>query len=407
MTVTILPTEHTKPQEDKFSINVLLVDDQNIINEAVSRMLHDQPDIKLHYCSDPTKAVQMAMEIKPTLILQDLVMPEVDGITLVKFYRATTELKDVPLIVLSSKEEPIIKAEAFAVGANDYLVKLPDRIELIARIRYHSASYIRLLERNLAYKRLKESQDALKEELDRASRYVRSLLPKKITGDITTDWQFVPCEDLGGDSFGYHWLDQDRFVFYLLDVCGHGVGAALLSITVMNVLRSESLHVDYSQPDQVLEALNSKFPMEEHNNMFFTLCYGIYDKKTRQVTLASGGHPPPVLVHIEPDGKKTIKQLIVYGGPVIGAVEGMDYPTMTEQLAPGDIIYIYSDGLFELTMADGKVMELDNYLKIFAQEGDKTGKVPEVERVFNYSKEVMRGNPFADDVAVVEIKTAL
>src|SRR5574340_447065 len=124
----------------RFAISVLLVDDQAIIGEAVRRMLAGEPDITLHFCQDPTKALEMAKEVCPTLILQDLVMPEVDGLTLVKFFRANPSTRDTPMIVLSSKEEPVVKAEAFAAGANDYLVKLPDRIELIARIRYHSQS---------------------------------------------------------------------------------------------------------------------------------------------------------------------------------------------------------------------------------------------------------------------------
>ena len=116
-------------------ITVLLIDDQAMIGEAVRRMLADEPDIDYHYCGDPTKALPMAKEIRPTVILQDLVMPEIDGLTLVKFFRANADTRDVPLIVLSTKEEPTTKAEAFALGANDYIVKLPDRLELLARIR--------------------------------------------------------------------------------------------------------------------------------------------------------------------------------------------------------------------------------------------------------------------------------
>ena len=110
---------------------------------------------------EPTKAIDMANEVEPTVILQDLVMPDVDGLTLVKFFRANPATKDTPMIVLSSKEEPIIKAEAFAVGANDYVVKLPDKLELIARIRYHSRGYISLLQRNEAYDAIERSQKHL------------------------------------------------------------------------------------------------------------------------------------------------------------------------------------------------------------------------------------------------------
>jgi adenylate cyclase len=130
---------------------VLLVDDQAIIGEAVRRMFAGEDDIELIYCQDGTAAVARALEVAPTVILQDLVMPSIDGITLVGLYRAEEALRDVPLVVLSTKEEPQTKAAAFAAGANDYLVKLPDRLEMLARIRYHSASYRSMQQRNQAY----------------------------------------------------------------------------------------------------------------------------------------------------------------------------------------------------------------------------------------------------------------
>ena len=132
-------------------ITVLLIDDQLMIGEAVRRMLVDIPDIKYHYLRDPTKAFEAVEELRPTVILQDLVMPDVNGMDLLRQFRAREETREIPLILLSVKEDAKVKAEGFAAGANDYLVKLPDRIELVARIRYHSWGYINLLERNEAY----------------------------------------------------------------------------------------------------------------------------------------------------------------------------------------------------------------------------------------------------------------
>src|SRR6202035_2237564 len=138
-------------------------------------------------------------------------MPEIDGLTLVKMFRANDKTRETPLIVLSTKEEATTKAEAFAVGANDYVVKLPDRLELLARIRYHSKGYINLLQRNEAYQALQASQKMLAKDVAQAAKYVYSLLPDKLKkGDIRTDWRFIPSADLGGDSFGYDWVDEDH-----------------------------------------------------------------------------------------------------------------------------------------------------------------------------------------------------
>src|SRR4029078_4484252 len=117
---------------DDFSVNVLLVDDQSIVGETVRHMLAAEPDITFRFCPDPAAAIDVANEFCPNVLVQDLVMPDIDGLQLVKYYRANAATRDTPLVVLSSKEEPIIKAKAFALGANDYMVKLPDKLELIA-----------------------------------------------------------------------------------------------------------------------------------------------------------------------------------------------------------------------------------------------------------------------------------
>src|ERR1700722_5729235 len=117
-----------------FSTMVLLVDDQAMVAQAGRRLLADLPDIDLHYCSDPSEAISEANKIRPSVILQDLVMPSIDGLELVQLFRANPATAETPIIVLSSEEDPEIKSQAFAAGANDYLVKLPDKMELIARI---------------------------------------------------------------------------------------------------------------------------------------------------------------------------------------------------------------------------------------------------------------------------------
>lgn len=142
------------------NVTVLLVDDQAIIGESVRRVVAEASDIQFHFCQRPTEALALAAKIHPTVILQDLVMPEMNGLDLVRYFRAAPTTRQVPLIVLSSREDPEVKAEAFALGANDYLVKLPDSLEMLARIRYHSRAYTHMLERNQAFAQLeRQNQD--------------------------------------------------------------------------------------------------------------------------------------------------------------------------------------------------------------------------------------------------------
>src|SRR5436305_4973842 len=157
-----LPREPEAPAHPpQYHAMVLLVDDQAMVCEAVRRALGNQSDIDFHYCADAREALTLANQIKPTVILQDLVMPGIDGLTLVSQFRANPATRDTPIIVLSTNENPQVKGQAFALGANDYLVKLPDKIELIARIRYHSKAFVNLLQRDAAYRALRESQQQL------------------------------------------------------------------------------------------------------------------------------------------------------------------------------------------------------------------------------------------------------
>jgi signal transduction histidine kinase len=142
---------------------VLLVDDQALVGEAVRRLLADEPDLDLHYCPNALDAVGLAAQVNPTVILQDLVMPQVDGLDLVRMFRAHPATSRTPIVVLSTREDPYIKSQAFAAGANDYLVKLPDKVELVARIRLHSKAYVSTLQRDEAMKALRESQRQLLE----------------------------------------------------------------------------------------------------------------------------------------------------------------------------------------------------------------------------------------------------
>lgn len=149
------------PLLESESIMVLLVDDQAMIGEAVRRILQSQRGMDFHFCSKGEDALQTAKQLSPMVILQDLVMPDANGLELVKAYRQCRGLRETPVIVLSTKEEPIVKKAAFEAGANDYLVKLPDPIELVARVRYHASACLARRQLEEALRALRESQRQL------------------------------------------------------------------------------------------------------------------------------------------------------------------------------------------------------------------------------------------------------
>ncbi len=388
------------PEDDiltQHAVKVLLVDDQPIIGEAVRRMLASQEDIKFHYCNDPAEAVERARTERPTVILSDLVMPQLDGLELVKRFRAEEATARIPLIVLSTKDEPATKAEAFSNGANDYLVKLPDPVELVARIRHHSRGYINLLQRDEAYRELSKSRQAMADDLDEAAKYVQSLLPAPMDDGLVLDWRFIPSASLGGDAFGYHWLDESRFGIYLLDVSGHGVGSALLGVSVMNALRSRALpDTDFSDPGQVITTLNTTFRTDEHNGKFFTIWYGVYDQSTRTLAWAGGGHPASVLFD-KPD-EPGEPMLLASGGPMPGVLEQLRYETQSCKVSPGARLFVYSDGVYEVRGPDGRVRTHDEFLAPFVAPKSRT-----LDAIVAHARGERGEDQFDDDVSLVRM----
>ncbi|MEO5797988.1 MAG: hybrid sensor histidine kinase/response regulator [Gemmatimonadales bacterium] len=151
------------PASPGYHCLVLLVDDQPIIGETIRRMLVAEPDISFHYCRSAVDAVALATELRPTVILQDLVLADGDGLELVTAYRDSMPTATTPILVLSTTEDGVVKSEAFARGANDYMVKVPERAELLARIRYHTRAHLSAIQRDEAFRALHESQSLLVE----------------------------------------------------------------------------------------------------------------------------------------------------------------------------------------------------------------------------------------------------
>lgn len=378
---------------------VLLVDDQAIVGEAVRRLVADEPDIEFHACANPFAALEMAKTLMPTVILQDLVMPEIDGLSLVKFFRASATTRDTPIIVLSATEESVVKAKAFSIGANDYLVKLPDRLELLARIRYHSQAYVTLLERNQAFLALEESQQRLAAEMDAGAKYVASIMPPPIKSPLPIDWRFIPSAELGGDSLGYFALDSDRFVFFLLDVTGHGLASALLGVTVSNVLRARALGgADLSIPSQVLASLNRSFKMEDQDGRTFTMWYGVFEHSTRKLTWCGGGHPAALLLR---SGSSAPVELDSHN-PGIGMFDWDDFQQDEIEVPHDARLLIYSDGAFEIHKQDGGTWTHREFIQFVSQPDSEEDNV--MDRLIRHVRTMKGGNVLDDDFSIMDIR---
>jgi serine phosphatase RsbU (regulator of sigma subunit) len=243
---------------------------------------------------------------------------------------------------------------------------------------------------------LAQSQE-LDRDLSRASHYVQSLLPQPLRdGPVRVDWWYQPSAQVGGDGFGYHALDEHRLVLYLVDVSGHGVGAAMHGVSVLGALRQQTLpDTNFADPAQVLTRLNAMFQMDRHAGMFFTIWYGVYDDRSGCLDYASAGHHPAYLWHPN-DG--TLQPLQTRN-LVIGAMPDIVFRAGRAQLAAGQRLYVFSDGVFEIVTRNGQDWGLPDFLRLLGQP--VAAGSTESEQLFRAVQATARPGPLDDDFSLM------
>ncbi|MDM0026728.1 PP2C family protein-serine/threonine phosphatase [Variovorax saccharolyticus] len=244
---------------------------------------------------------------------------------------------------------------------------------------------------------LLRTHDRLQQELREAERYVRAVLPAPLAEPMAVDWRFVPTTELGGDSFGYHWIDAEHFALYLIDVCGHGVGAALLSVAVGNTLRSEALpRTDFLNPGEVLTALNQAYQMERHGELFSTVWYGVYHRASGRLRYASAGHPPALLVSGDGEARP-----LPSSGPCIGISPVARYQEQQCSLPSPARLFVFSDGAYEIHRPDGSLLDYSDFSEILVQP-TRDGQ-SELDRLLHWARETHGDSVLEDDFTIVRM----
>ena len=249
---------------------------------------------------------------------------------------------------------------------------------------------------------LRQTNERMRSELQSAASYVESVLPLRLReGDrgVKTDWTFIASAELGGDSFGYDWIDDEHLAIYLLDVCGHGVGPAMLSMSAHNALRQRTLpDTDFRQPAQVLRALNRAFPMRENQNKFFTIWYGVYNTVTRRLDYGCGGHHAAILFS---DGDSEPVELGMYN-LIIGVLDDAEFESSSVSVAPGSRLYIFSDGLFEVrNPADAEMLELSGLASQLREAQSRS--TDRLDTILAGIRRWQGADAFDDDYSLIEV----
>ncbi len=245
---------------------------------------------------------------------------------------------------------------------------------------------------------LTDTQKELQSELSEAAIFVFSILPEPIKSDLTVEWRFIPSRELGGDAFGYHYIDEKNLAIYLIDVAGHGVGSALLSVSVVNIMRTQSLTgTDFHNPCDVLFSLNQVFQMENHGDKFFTLWYGVLNKKTLELKYSCAGHPPAFLVRKTKTNIKEIKKIGALNN-FIGFLPNIKFESNVFQMQKNDSLYIYSDGLSELMNEKNKMISEGEFTQSLKDYDDKS-----IDELLINLRDKQRNNTFTDDCSIIKI----
>jgi len=377
---------------------LLIVDHDQLSRDILSRNLKRE-GYAVEMETDGTRAMARLGEGIFDLVLWEVALPTLNGFDLLTKIKKDSALQHIPIVLLSEQAETENVIRCIEAGAEDYLSKPFNPALLKARIRgCMERKTLRDQEQRLLAT-IKTHQERLTGELNEASAYLRSLFPAPVSEPFSIDWRFIPSSELGGDSFGYRWIDDDHFALYLLDVCGHGVGAALLSVAALNVLRSGAMQgTDFRNPEAVLSAVNRAFPMEEHNNRYFTLWYGVYQRSTRKIAYGSGGHPPALLII---PGEAAPKKLAAKG-MMIGGMPGSRYVAQSCEVPPGSRLFLFCDGAYELTAPDGRTYTFDEFADILA--GLPANIPVDLDRLVAQIRTLNDSKPLDDDLSLITIQ---
>lgn len=374
--------------------SILVVDDTLANLTLMTGLLQDEYQVRA--ATSGEKALKIAFsDNPPDLILLDIMMPEMDGHEVCRRLKADVRTSEIPIIFLTAMADEQDEEKGLKLGAVDYITKPVSPPIALSRIKTHITLYRQK-------QALVKSQQMLAAEINEAADYILSVLPAELDGTIVTRWKHIPSTSLGGDAFGYHWIDQDHLAIYLLDVCGHGVGSALMSVSAINALRSQSLkEANFKSPASVLAAINNAFLMEDHNNKFFTMWYGVYHRPSHKLTYASAAHPPAFMITGDSDDKVELLELTT-GNMAIGFMEDLAFKEASLDLNKFNKLYVYSDGVYEIEKPDGEMVTLVEYTEIIRKLSDF--KTPQVDEVLKTMR-VLQGNeePFEDDFSFVEL----
>ncbi|ACL04887.1 response regulator receiver modulated serine phosphatase [Desulfatibacillum aliphaticivorans] len=400
------------------SAPILIVDDdpgvRHLLKEGLSAW-----DYQVVEAQDGLEAWEILKETPVTLVISDWMMPGMDGVELCRRIRSHPFPSYVYVVLLTAKSQKDDLLQGMEAGADDFMGKPFAMAELKAKLA--AAKRILNLERSLEeknaklqdmYKKLSKTQDLLNKDIAAAAWIQQSLLPNSgAVYGFRFDSLFMPCKVIGGDIFNYFPVDRHHLAFYSLDVSGHGIPAAMLSVTVNKTITSMPFHearffsgsdgAEYSRsisPQSMANELNLLFQRTETVEQYFTMVYGIVDRRNGNIILTQAGHPYPILI---PDHGKA--RLLGSGGLPVGLLPDAEFTEDLYRIEPGDRLFLYSDGITDCLDQEGNRFSQERLVNFLSEKRDLTLK--DLMRRMGEELVHFRGDPnFEDDVSLMAME---
>jgi len=398
-------------------VKILLVDDDPIARSVYSLLLGSQGHEVIE-AADGELAWRLIEESTISFVVSDWMMPNLPGVDLCRRIRAAEFERYVYVILCTAKGEKSDLVEGMDAGADDFIVKPISPEEF--RVKVRAGERMLSLQQGLAEKnrqlveinsQLQLAHTRVEDDLKAAAWMQQRLLPlvTQSAPGVRCSWRIQPSGYIAGDIFNLFPLDQEETGFYLLDVCGHGVPAAMMSVALSMVLtpdatqgsplrrydsvsgRSQTL-----SPEEAIRELNRRF--QSKDDRFFTIIYGVFDAASSTLRFAQAGHPSPILIR---RGKEST--VLGTGGMPVGLWPEIDFDCFDISVSAGDRILLYSDGVTECVNRDGQAFgegRLLAYLsdnQELALEDLLNGLLTEIR--------IWRGNSeFSDDVSLLAVE---
>ena len=381
---------------------LLVVDDNELNRDMLSRRLSRKKHA-VQTAEDGHQALAMIEKQAFDVILLDIMMPGISGIEVLRTLRESYSAAELPIIMATAQSEDEDIVEALKLGANDYVTKPLNFPVVLARV----ATQLSL---KLSQDALKVAHDRMKQDLKAAAHVQSRLLPHDLpeSDTMSVAWKYHPCDELAGDFLNVFRLNEQEIVFYIVDVMGHGVPAALFAFSVSlhlshlagpgSIVFESGASTAAAAPGDVLSRLNEQFPSMLQDGRYFTLIYGVLNTDTYRFRCANAGHPCPLILSAD----HQIREIDIAGNP-IGLFDTPEFDETTVQLHPGDRIYLYSDGLEEEQSPSEEPFGtegIEKAIKASASESLETSATHIIESVVSWRE----SDHLSDDVSLIAIE---